>query len=122
MDKIGLLFAQYPGCKIICMDRKNLDDYVKSVKNHDLCVPSLNRPNPKRKDIINNKEKYNTNIIKQIKHINKEDRFLIYDCCTENENKWKKLCDFLNRPIPRANFPHISTNPKIHLTKEMLDY
>lgn len=115
-DNITKIIRDYPGIKIICCDRDD-DTWVISIKNHQLVA---DRPNIKRNDAINKKNKFVNSIKTQITENKFSDNFLLFNVCAGDG--YKKLCKFLHRDIPKSNYPHISTNRKLNLTQEQIDF
>jgi predicted SAM-dependent methyltransferase len=113
---ITKIIQDYPGIKIISTERDN-DSWVISMKNHQLVA---DRPNPKRKDLIDSKNKFIKSIKTQIEQNKFSDNFLLFNTC--NGDGYDKLCNFLHKDIPKSNYPHISTNNKLKLTQEQIDF
>jgi len=115
-DNITKIIKDYPGVKIIYTNREN-NSWVISMKNHQLVA---DRPNPKREDLINFKNNIINSITTQIEQNKFTDNSLLFN--VSNGDDYKKLCNFLHKDIPGSTYPHISTNEKLNLTKEQIDF
>ena len=115
-NNITKIISDYPGAKIICTDR-NDDDWIISMKNHQLVA---NRPNPRRVELINTKKQFIKNIKKQIYKNKFTDNFLLFNA--DSCDKYNKLCKFLHKNIPNKKYPRISTNRKLILTQEQINF
>lgn len=115
-DNITKIIQDYPTVKIIYTNRDN-NSWVISMKNHQLVA---DRSNPKRKDLINYKNNFINSITTQIEQNKFTDNSLLFN--VSNGDGYKKLCNFLHKDIPNSIYPHISTNRKLKLTQEQIDF
>jgi len=119
-NEIDKIYEYYPGVKIICTDR-NDDDWVISMKIHNLVA---DRPNPKREDLIKEKSSFINNINTQVSKLEFFDQNNFLKLSVDENNKLELLCNFLHIKKEDRDFiyPQVSTNSKIELTREQIDF
>ena len=89
----------YPGSKFILTIRKDAESQACSDLNQ-----WRNKTNkPSIQQFIHRYKKHNKMVLDYFK-----DRTDLLIMCFETGDGWKKLCKFLDKPIPKVNFPHIN--------------
>jgi len=120
LNEVNKIYEYYPGVKIIFTDRSN-EGWVISMKNHQLVA---NRPNPKRKKLIDSKNSFINKITTQIAKLTFFDKNNFLKLSVDDINKKNLLCNFLHIKNEKRDFiyPHISTNQKLKLTREQIEF
>jgi hypothetical protein len=117
----GHILQEYPRASYISLTR-DLDGYVDSVlqdkikRLEDGIIDSWNWLGVGDKEVFENYPEYQKEWIKgriKFKHYSnisllkkKKRGYLNMNVCDDGDG-WKKLCNFLNQPIPKVDFPNI---------------
>ena len=119
-NELKNLHRDYPKVKIILTNR-NDNVWVISMKNHLLVA---NRSNPKRTNLIKNKTDFRDSVKNQLNDLKFFVKENFLELNVDDKNKHKTLCNFLNIDVNKFTFeyPHISTNKKLTLTQEQIDF
>jgi len=91
----------YPGSKFILTLRKNPQVLARSDLNQWRNININKRPSAQQ--FIDRYQKHNRMVVD---YFTGKSNFLIM--CFEKGDGWKKLCKFLNKPIPNKSFPHVN--------------
>ena len=89
----------YPKSKFILTLRKDALTLAKS----DICQWRGKRDTPSIQQFIDRYENHNKQVRDYFKNKN---NFL--EMCFDKGDGWKKLCKFLDKPIPKSKFPHVN--------------
>lgn len=99
------LERKYPNSMYIFTTR-NLDDWLRSCKHHIKHYKNNWNPFWKNRNKWKEIYEYKLNSIYFFKTENFKNRFIFLDL---NDNKkWKKLCNFLRKPIPNFDYPNLN--------------
>jgi len=109
------LYFKFPNSKFILTTRLNSEIWFKSLEKH----AQITGPTPARKLIygyylpINNKAEhisfYNDHNREVHDFFSGKEKNRFLPVCWENGDSWEKICNFLNRPIPKnVPFPHLN--------------
>lgn len=101
----------YPNARFILTRRRNVDSWVNSVimesckkKNNDSeniwFDGELNLTN--RRDLL--AKRYESHLDSVRSYFSGSPNFL--EICWEEAGSWKKICEFLDHPVPKIKFPH----------------
>ena len=118
IDFYKILDVKYPDSKFILTIR-NTENWINSyrrwsdkIKLRDMWFYTLVSQvcygnNDFLSDEDNMRKKYEERNQEIIDYFKESDKLLILDF--ENESDWKPICNFLNKPIPSSEFPHLNT-------------
>ena len=113
------LYELYPNAKFILTVRSDADKWIKSLINHTLKV-TADKSNKFNALLTNEltygykypgfhesefKKQYYEHNLKVRRFFRDKDNFLEFQL-SNVDDKWKVLCDFLDKPIPKEEFPY----------------
>lgn len=106
------LFNEFNNARFILTTRKDSETWFRSL-NKNANGPNKTReiiygegdPNKAKAHYIKQYEKHNKEV-KDFFNENAPDKLLTV--CWDNGDGWDKLCEFLDKPKPNKNFPHIN--------------
>ena len=112
------LDRKFPNTKFILTIRKDIDAYIKSLRNHHIrerCFedgfvksswwdPVFDFNKGDYELAAREYEKYNLEVIDYFK--SRPDDLLVV--CWEHGDAWEEICKFLGKEIPQQDFPHLN--------------
>lgn len=113
------LYQEYTDAKFILTIRKSPQDWYNSLCHHAKTVNNNNfekliygyyMPHDFKKEHIEFYNNHNENVINFFQH--GEPKKLLILCMDEQDN-WKKLCDFLGKQIPNKPFPFLNKRKEV---------
>ena len=110
------LYSWYPNAKFILTIRKDSEIWFRSMYYHCQRIKynqhrryffGFEVPFGNKDNYIAKYEKHN----KEVMNFFKDKKSQLLVVCWENGDSWEKLCPFLDKAIPKRNFPHSNKKP-----------
>lgn len=115
-------YEKYPDSKFILTLRHDAETWYKSLCRHsDKTGPTNYReviygyamPHQYKKEHIDFYNSFN----QSVRDFFSDKRGLLLEVCWEKGDGWKKLCSFLEKEIPRKEFPHVNKGMNSGMSK-----